>query len=106
MKNKRYLLVVFSILLVLGMARTTRTAGNGESLFIQKCGECHKQGEAPVFAPVKYASSQWERFFERKKHRRKADIGNHITDEEISQIKTYLINHAADSDRPIAAGLR
>lgn len=106
MKNKRYLLVVFSMLLVLGMVKTTRTAGDGETLFIQKCGKCHKKGEAPVFAPVKYASSQWKRFFERKKHRRKADISDLFTDEEISRIKTYLINHAADSDRPIAAGLR
>ncbi|MBF0103327.1 MAG: cytochrome c [Desulfobacterales bacterium] len=80
---------------------------DGESLFVEKCGSCHKNGgEAPVFAPVKYASSQWERFFQQDKHKRKKDISALIELSDINAIKKYLIDHAADSDRPIAAGLR
>ncbi len=80
---------------------------DGESLFNSKCGSCHAGGrDTPVFAPVKYASLQWERFFKRNKHKRKKDISGIITPTELDLIKQYLKDHAADSDRPIAAGLK
>ena len=80
---------------------------DGEELFQSRCGTCHKSGgESTVFAPVKYASVQWNRFFERNKHRRKKDISSQIGPDELEKIKQYLVDHAADSDRPIAAGLR
>ena len=81
-------------------------ADEGKNLFVKKCGKCHTEGDAPDFAPVKYASSQWKRFFSRDKHKRKKDISGEITTEEIKLIEKYLIDHAADSDLPIAAGLR
>ncbi len=79
---------------------------DGETLFNSKCGKCHTSGKAPVFGPVKYASVQWERFFSRNKHKRKKDISNEVSAEETALIKKYLTDHAADSDRPIAAGFR
>jgi mono/diheme cytochrome c family protein len=81
---------------------------DGETFFNLRCGLCHKSkgGEAPAFAPVKYASSQWERFFSKNKHQRKKDISAEVSPEEIELIKQYLMKHAADSDRPIAAGLK
>ena len=82
-------------------------AGDGETLFKSKCAQCHTSGgEAPVFSPVKFASSQWERFFKREKHKRKKDISGIISSADQESIKQYLINHAADSDLPIAAGLK
>ena len=82
-------------------------AGGGEDLFKSKCGKCHgSSGEAPVFSPVKFASSQWERFFNKDKHKRKKDISGEISAGDIGSIKQYLIDHAADSDLPIAAGLK
>ncbi|MDM8525194.1 cytochrome c [Desulfococcaceae bacterium HSG8] len=82
-------------------------SADGETLFNTKCGKCHNsRGQGPVFAPVRYASSQWERFFQRNKHKRKKDISKEVTPEEAELIKKYLVDHAADSDRPIAAGLR
>lgn len=81
-------------------------AEDGKELFVTKCGKCHTRGDAPDFAPVKYASSQWKRFFSRDKHKRKKDISEEVSPEEIKIIEKYLTNHAADSDLPIAAGLR
>ena len=79
----------------------------GQDTFINKCGTCHRAGgEAPVFAPTKYASRQWERFFERNTHRRKKDITSEVTPGELELVKKYLIAHAADSDQPVAIGLR
>ncbi len=82
-------------------------AADGKGVFINKCGSCHKSGgEAAAFAPTKYASTQWGRFFERDKHKRKKDISADYSETEIAAVKTYLINHAADSDQPEAVGLR
>ncbi len=82
-------------------------AAEGKKLFIGKCGNCHKaKGEAPAFAATKYASMQWERFFERNKHERKKDITALITASELRDIEKYLIDHAADSDQPEAVGLK
>jgi len=79
----------------------------GQDIFINKCGACHKTGGgAPVFAPTKYASRQWVRFFERNTHKRKKDISRDFTPNELQRVETYLIDHAADSDQPVAIGLR
>jgi len=96
--------LIFGILIV---SYSIAGAEDGETLFKSKCGQCHKNGgEAPVFSPVKFASSQWERFFKREKHKRKKDISGIIPSDEQASIKQYLIDHAADSDLPIAAGLQ
>jgi hypothetical protein len=97
-------LLVFSVGI---LALKPSYSADGEQLFFGKCGKCHTQGgAAPVFAPVKYASSQWEQFFSKDKHKRKKDISAEVNEQELTLIKQYLIGHAADSDRPIAAGLR
>ncbi|MBN1931620.1 MAG: cytochrome c [Desulfobacterales bacterium] len=101
-------LIILLLFLCISVQSHTSYAFDGEALFKTKCAGCHANGSgvAQSFAPVKYASSQWERFFERNKHERKKDISKEILPEEIKLIKNYLINHAADSDRPIAAGLK
>ena len=82
-------------------------AADGKAVFLYKCGSCHKAGgEAAVFAPTKYASTQWERYFARDKHKRKKDISADYTESELNAVKRYLVNHAADSDQPEAVGLR
>ena len=82
-------------------------AGDGKALFQSRCGKCHTQGgEAPVFSPIKYASNQWQRFFSKDKHKRKKDISGEISADDLNAIKQFLIDHAADSDLPIAAGTR
>ena len=88
-------------------ARAGAADAEGQDIFISKCGACHKAGgEAPVFAPTKYASRQWARFFERNTHKRKKDISRDFTSTELKRVETYLIDHAADSDQPVAIGLR
>jgi len=95
------------LLAVLVFAPPNPYGMDGESLFQSKCAQCHSpKGEAPVLAPVKYAAVQWDRFFTKQKHNRKKNIDNFFSPEELQLIKSFLISHAADSDRPIAAGLR
>ncbi len=105
MKKLTVTLLLMGLILVIPF--NPSHAAEGKKLFIGKCGNCHKaKGEAPAFAATKYASMQWERFFERNKHKRKKDITALVTAEEIKDIRKYLVDHAADSDQPEAVGLK
>ncbi len=99
--------VCFVVVLFAMTAGTGIWASDGKDVYLGKCGSCHRGGgEAPVFAPTKYASVQWERFFDRDKHSRKKDISGVLSADEMAAVKQYLMEHAADSDQPEAAGLR
>jgi mono/diheme cytochrome c family protein len=100
-------MIIAAAVLIWGAQLSLSQADDGKNLFIDKCGKCHRSGgEAPVFAPSKFASGQWERFFKREKHKRKKDISSQFSAEEIESIKKYLMLHAADSDKPEAVGLK
>jgi mono/diheme cytochrome c family protein len=105
--NKKVIYTIILALLFSIFLTLSASSAQGRNLFISKCGQCHKTGgEAGVFAPTKYASSQWERFFSRGLHKRKKDISGLFTPEELEAIERYLVNHAADSSQPEAAGLK
>ena len=81
------------------------TADDAGVLYVQKCGSCHKNNKKiKSFTPARYTSSQWRRFFVKNKHRRKKDISQQITPEELSDIKMYLISHSKDSAEPDVVG--
>ncbi len=106
--NKQYIILIYLLAFaVSAVISAPAFASQGKNVFINKCGSCHKSGgEAAAFAPTKYASTQWDRFFQRNKHKRKKDISAEVTEADIAAVKIYLINHAADSDQPEAVGLR
>lgn len=105
---RKKLLILILCAVALGFfASLSAGDAQAKNLFISKCGQCHKTGgSAPIFAPTKYAAKQWERFFSRNKHQRKKDISEKVTQKELDIIEKYLINHAADSSQPEAAGLK
>ena len=50
------------------------------------------------------ASAQWKRVFKKAKKMKKYGIDK-LSDADKAALKTYLIDHAADSDAPEAAGM-
>jgi ABC-type metal ion transport system substrate-binding protein len=50
------------------------------------------------------ASSQWNRVFKKTRKMKKYGIDK-LSDADKSTLKTYLVDHAADSDAPEAAGM-
>jgi hypothetical protein len=50
------------------------------------------------------AGKQWERVFKKKRKMKKYGIDK-LSDADKEALKTYLVNHAADSDAPEAAGM-
>ena len=78
----------------------------GKFLFRSKCKECHwPEEEGGDVTPMTYTQEQWKGFFDRYKHKRKKDVWHDVfTPEELLDIKTYLINHASDSEQPETCG--
>ena len=78
----------------------------GKFLFRSKCKECHwPEEEGGDVTPMTYTQSQWKGFFDKYKHKRKKDVWHDVfTPEELLDIKTYLINHASDSEQPETCG--
>jgi mono/diheme cytochrome c family protein len=106
MKQLFRILVVGMICMIFIWASTSM-ASSGRDIFLNKCGSCHQEnGSVKTFAPSKYASTQWRRFFRRNKHKRKKDISDLFTENEFKAVMEYLIKHAADSDQPEAVGLK
>jgi len=106
MKQTLRILTIGCLMLVV-ICLSLSMASNGQNIYFNKCGSCHqKGGDVEAFAPSKYASTQWRRFFRRNKHKRKKDISHLFTKDELELVKSYLIKHAADSDQPEAVGLK
>ena len=82
-------------------------AADGKAVFTGKCLECHGvSGKGGKVLPGRYAVLQWQRFFRENRHARKLDISSRFTQEELDAVLEYLSEHAADSEKPEAAGLR
>ncbi len=108
---KSFVVVIIIIIFCIFLIYPNGFCTEGKQLFINKCAQCHNQSKeenqkTKLLSPAKYASIQWIRFFKRNKHKRYKDIGSLFTKEELALIINYLIDHAADSDLPIAAGIR
>lgn len=90
-------LACVAVLCLLAPATIARSAGGGESLFKAKCGACHvKGGEAPPVNPGEKAASVWEKYFKRGRH----PVDLKMAEGEVGVVVQYLMDHAADSDKP------
>lgn len=85
---------IFALMLIFILAGTTSAfAKGGKELAV----------ELGLDASSK-ASRQWERIFEKEDKMEKMGI-NALNDADKKALKDYLIQHAADSDHPEAAGM-
>ena len=101
-----YFFILLVFILILSYSRSD--CSEGRTLFENKCLQCHRAGgEANKIAPSMNATKQWNRFFKKKKHnRRYKDISSLFSSVELDSVKSYLIEHAADSPKPQAFGLK
>jgi len=87
----------------------------GQRLFREHCRHCHDKGSPHgKYTPMTLIQAQWERFFDRKyerKHRKVNDeqfggvpVTEAISPEVLEKIRTFAIDHAADTDQPMTCG--
>lgn len=90
-------------------------AEEGQRLFREHCRHCHDKGSPNgKYTPMTLIQAQWERFFDKKyerKHRKVMDdkyggvpVTEAISPEVLDKIRTFSVDHAADTDQPMTCG--
>lgn len=87
-KNKMIIIIMFSTFII-------------NSLCAEDISKLAK--ELNLYAGTK-ASIQWERIFSSERRLKKYSI-NDLSQTKKYKLKKYLVNHAADSEKPIVPGL-
>ena len=92
--------IILGIAISFALLPATGAMADNTSLFIAKCGSCHKSGgQAASINPADKAGIVWGKYFKRGRH--PVDMG--ISDSDLNTIIQYLKDHAADSDQPAMA---
>ncbi len=107
MKMMKILIVamamVFSSTLVLAV-----DGGNsrkGKYLYKKSCKPCHVDGaEGGELTPLSKTQKQWDRFFNKNKHKKSPDALGKFTEKDLKDINQFLFDHAVDSDQPETCG--
>ena len=108
-------IVAFAAVLVVGLTYAKGKAPEGKLLYRTHCKVCHgpnsPNGE---YSPLSLIQSQWERFFDKKYERKHPDmkapgeegktLKDVITPEMLKKIRTFAVDHAADSESPMTCG--
>lgn len=86
-----------------------------QRLYREYCRDCHDDGSPDgEYTPMSLIQDQWIRFFDRKyerKHRKVIDekhggvpVTEAISPEDLEMIRTFVVDHAADTDQPMTCG--
>lgn len=95
-----------TLMIAASLSFGAEAGGDGRTLTKAKCKGCHAEGAtAGTMTPLSKTQRQWERFFDKEQHEKKAPgQWKGITPRELEQIRAYLIEHAADSPHPETCG--
>ena len=105
------LLLSLSVAAALSLAATVGQAakgndGKGRYYFRQTCKDCHTKGaKGGEVTPLTKTQAQWRTYFLKAKHAGGAEILTKVmSEEQLRDVQTYLVNHAADSLQPETCG--
>lgn len=107
--NYSCLLLVFVGLMAVSVAQAAIEGGDaakGRALAKEKCKYCHVTGaEGGTMTPLSKTQLQWERFYAKDMHNRKAPgAWDQINPNELIDIMQFMYDHAADSPQPETCG--
>jgi hypothetical protein len=107
--NYSCLFLVFVSLVTLSVAHAAIEGGNavkGKTLAREKCKYCHITGaEGGTMTPLSKTQLQWERFYAKDIHNKKAPgAWDQIDPNELIDIMQFMYDHAADSPQPETCG--
>jgi cytochrome c5 len=108
MKNVVKLFACFALVIFAATAVLAAQGGNpkkGKYLYKKECRVCHDDGgEGGKLTPMTKTQAQWNRFFDKDKHKAKPEALKKFSDQDLKDIQQYLFDHAADSDQPETCG--
>jgi mono/diheme cytochrome c family protein len=104
---KTNLLIAAVLLSALGWAGSPKgSETKGRNYFRQSCKECHTKGaKGGEISPLSKTQAQWRTYFTKATHSGgKESLNKVMSDAQLLDVQTYLINHAADSPQPETCG--
>lgn len=108
MKTLSKVIAISSLVAFCASAALAAEGGNpkkGKYLFKKSCKSCHEAGaEGGAITPLSKTMSQWDRFFDRDKHKGKPEVWGQFSEQDLKDIQQFLFDHAADSDQPQTCG--
>src|SRR5438067_13750558 len=80
--------------------------GKGRYYFRQTCKDCHTKGaKGGEVTPLTKTMAQWKTYFLKAKHNGGADpLTKAMPAEQLRDVQTFLVMHAADSLQPETRG--
>ena len=80
--------------------------GKGRYYFKQTCKTCHVKGAAgKEVTPLTKTMAQWKTYFLKGKHNGGAEVlTKAMTADQLRDVETFLVSHAADSLQPETCG--
>lgn len=89
----------------LALAASGGNPKKGKYLYKKSCKACHGDGtEGKKLTPLSKTQAQWDRFFEKDKHKAKPEALKSFSEQDLKDIQQFLFDHAADSDQPETCG--
>jgi mono/diheme cytochrome c family protein len=87
-------------------AQTKGNEGKGRYYFRQECKSCHTKAAAGgEVTPLTKTQAQWKSYFLTGKHNKRVEpLTKMLTEEQLRDVQTFLVNHAADSLQPETCG--
>ncbi len=78
----------------------------GRYYFRQTCKECHTKGaKGGEVTPLTKTQAQWRSYFLKGKHASGAEaLTKVMTEDQLRDVQTFVVNHAADSLQPETCG--
>ncbi len=105
----RFAIAAFAALVITVLAIAAEPKGNdakGRFYFRETCKECHTKGaKGGEITPLTKTQAQWRTYFDKAKHSGGAEaLSKVMPDTKLLDVRTYLVNHAADSLQPETCG--
>ena len=99
-----FVAVFLSVIAMAGTPKGSET--KGRSYFRTFCKECHTKGaKGGEITPMSKTQAQWRTYFTKAKHSGGTEpLTKVMTDTQLLDVQTYLINHAGDSPQPETCG--
>jgi cytochrome c5 len=100
------LLVTILAAVTIATAAAKGNEAKGKYYFKQTCKQCHVKGAAGgEVTPLTKTMAQWRSFFEKGQHPRdKKPLTTVLPADQLADVQTFLVNHAADSLQPETCG--
>ena len=101
-----FLLVSGALTLAAAGGEPKGNEGKGRYYFRQTCKECHTKGaKGGEVTPLTKTMAQWKTYFLKAKHNSGAETLTKVMPaEQLRDVQTFLVLHAADSLQPETCG--